>query len=253
MGVVLVCGDAIAGRSIVRNQLRTFDVRRTTGFDVEPDRSMPVCCIVAAMVEFTAADLAQLENLRERFPAAPVVLVTRLTAATIRSLACRPTLIEHLTALEDVASELADRVLPLISGHFLERAADALLNRLDPPGVVGAFISLLWGSPRPPTLVKSAARRIGVSRTTLRGYWHGLGLRSPPSEFLDWALLGRAVPHRAQGASWEQAAHRLRIGRRRLHRVAMRRVGTSSNAIELEDPSWVEAHFQEWLEATWPK
>jgi hypothetical protein len=80
MGVVLVCGEAVLGRSLVRNQLRNFDVRRATGFEAEPGLPMPVCCIVAAMVEFTAADLAPIEKLRRRFPAVPVVLVTKLTA-----------------------------------------------------------------------------------------------------------------------------------------------------------------------------
>lgn len=201
--------------------------------------------IVICADKIGSRDLTWIREVVQTFPLAQVILLMRVRASNVRILADLPEILAGVVDVGEAATVLRERVGSLVAEHYLDRAAEWMTERRAVSGVARAFLNHAWCMSAPPTSVGQVLREIRVPPSTLRDHW---AFDAPPKEFLDWALLGRATAIRRRGASWPRAGASVGTSRRRLERIALRRLDRSLDAIDGEDEEWLERQFRDWLE-----
>jgi len=246
MGVVLILGEQDLVEPIAREHLAGMNVRHVRGFDVAAERILVGCVVVCAR-NVTNGVLPAVQRIRSRYPLSRIILVTDLTPDAVASLHSEPELLKQVVWLTSVQDQLRKRIEACMGGHFLERATEAVLTLRDLPPPVARFLEVVWTVPRPPSTVKRASGEAHSSPSTFRDQWRGVIRSADPKEFVDWAVLGRAVTELERAPSWATVAHRLGVHRRTLDRISRRRLGVSLDQVQKHGAPWVAVRFDQWL------
>jgi hypothetical protein len=241
MTLIAVTGDDALARAAVR-QLQELNAM-VIGSGEDPDlRTARV--IVFCAVAIGTREQAVFGSLIRRNPLAHFVIVTRITAESVRQLSAFPSMLRQVVGLEELSTNLRPCVSALVFEHYLDRAAIRLMELLNLPPAAKWFLQRTWRDAKPPTSVSEASHDIRVHLSTLRDNWP---LDAPLNVLVEWALLGRAVTERRKGASWTRAALHVRVSKRRLERIAKRRLESDLDRLDVRGYEWVEQQFRIWL------
>ena len=242
---VAVIGVSEVANARVLRCLRGFEAVGFSGLRAKRGPSSSHLRVVVFCLETIGHDeLGAIKATLRDIPLADVIVVTRFTPTNVRQLSAVPEILHQVMDFDEVPMLLRARVSEFLNQHYLDRAAERVVGLLELPPIARLFVRRAWRATRPPTSVMEANRRIGVHASTLRDNWP---FAATPKVLLEWGLLGRATAARNTGVSWAWASTRAGISRRRLERIALRRVGCTLRQIDGFGPGWVEGRFVAWL------
>lgn len=177
-----------------------------------------------------------------RFPAVPLVLVTRRRAANLRPLGRVE--LEEVVWEQCLDGSLAAAVESASTSGVLCRAARRVAATAGVPPVIARALKIALEHEPPLRSVTAWARCLDRDRRTLWYHWQKLdeGRESsasdvPPSpkELLAWVQIVRAVGARRPGRSWQAVADTLRVDTRTLRRRAKRLLDRPLSELEVAD------------------
>lgn len=192
-------------------------------FELAPNCS---CSIVAMRAFEDEREVARLRTSRERFPARPLVLVTRRDPENLRRLSTVRA--EEVVWVSEMRQRLEAAVRTACAKQFLDDVSRAVITDEALPPELGRVLRLALESPRPFFAVTELCSAAGVSYSTLKRHWrqatHGqLTLK----RVLDWIAVYRARAMNEPRSSWKEVAQRLEVDPRTLRRISESTMGLS--------------------------